>query len=171
MTKRKPRRVDLTGRRFGRLVVLEFTGRKTNGRVPIWQCKCDCGQIKDVESASLVRGNTSSCGCFNKDRVAETHRKHGQYTNPMYAVWTQMKARCMNPRHAGFKYYGGRGISVCQRWIDSFSAFLADMGERPDGLEIDRINNDGNYEPGNCRWATRAQQMMNTRRNKPRMAA
>ena len=91
---------------------------------------------------------------------------HGLKDHPIYPIWLQMKARCVNPRHRYYDYYGGRGISVCDRWRDSFPNFLEDMGDRPDGLEIERINNDGNYEPNNCKWATRSEQMCNRRRLK-----
>lgn len=123
-------------------------------------CRCVCGAERDVGIGGLRTGTSTSCGCQNFAR----HRKHGLIACPEYTIWRQLKQRCSNPKDRAFKNYGGRGIHVCAKWRTSFTAFLADVGPRPDPkLTLDRINNDGNYEPGNVRWATRSQQMLNTR--------
>lgn len=148
---------NLRGQRFGRLVVLELHGQGHNAR---WLCKCDCGKIAGLIGAKLRSGRVKSCGC------AQHNGKHGHARknceSPTYISWTRMLSRCHDPNLDNYKHYGGRGITVCERWL-SFENFLADMGERPANRSIDRINNDGNYEPGNCRWATSAEQHSNKR--------
>lgn len=152
--------VDLTGRQFGRLLVVGFGGRRKRARV--WLCRCSCGTTRVVYGSHLVQGNTRSCGCYS----ADFHRKHGRSHkgDSTYDTWDAMKQRCSNPNNRAYHNYGGRGITVCQRWL-TFENFLADMGERPEHRSLDRIDNDRNYEPGNCRWATKRQQENNTRRN------
>lgn len=157
------RRIDITGRRFDRLFVVRSHG-VVNG-VERWLCRCDCGGEKIARSGALRGGNTRSCGCLNSENRRFSTRKHGAYRTKTYWVWQAMKDRCCNPRSPVFHYYGGRGIKVCARWLESFQNFLTDMGEAPDGLQLDRIDNDGDYEPENCRWATVAEQHSNTRRN------
>lgn len=157
------RPLALEGRRFGRLVVV---ARGTNrGRKVMWVCRCDCGQQSVAQTADLTAGKHRSCGCLQLDTVTfhgATH--HGGGKSPEYLSWGGMKQRCLNPRSAKYAYYGGRGITIYDRWRDSFEAFLADMGPRPGpGYSIDRLDPDGNYEPGNCRWATRAEQRANQR--------
>lgn len=152
---------DLTGRRFGRLIVLEYAGkRQTNHR---WLCECDCGKRTTVESGHLRSGVTKSCGCLQKEKVT----RHGKCKTPEYKVWDNMISRCTSPTYIGYANYGDRGITVCERWRNSFAAFLKDMGLRPSpNHSIDRVNNEGNYEKANCRWATRRQQQRNRRRNR-----
>lgn len=152
--------LDMTGTRFNRLVVLRpVPERSGNGQVR-WLCKCDCGREKSVSGDSLRRAFVQSCGCLQ----LETATSHGMHGTTEYRCWSAMLSRCNNARHRGFKDYGGRGIKVCERWR-KFENFLADMGNRPSPtMSIDRINNDGDYEPGNCRWATSKQQIHNRRR-------
>jgi hypothetical protein len=154
--------LDLTNQKFGMLTVQCPVGRRR------YLCLCDCGQLAVVCSSNLRSGNTRSCGCLSRKLAAERetthgHNKHGQTTRT-YNTWNCMKIRCLNPKHTRYPDYGGRGITVCDRWIESFAAFLADMGERPEGMTIDRYpNKNGNYEPGNTRWATPKQQRANRR--------
>lgn len=153
----------LTGQRFGRLTVIGGYERNSRGRV-VWRCRCDCGGTKVTRPHSLLHGITASCGCLHKERCSQAatihgHTSHAQWSGT-YISWAQMIQRCTYPKHNRFHRYGGRGISVCQRWR-KFENFLADMGERPPGLSIDRRNNDGNYEPSNCKWSTRKEQAAN----------
>jgi hypothetical protein len=165
---RTTRFIDLTGQRFGRLFVL---ARAINrGKVAVWQCQCDCGQIKIIPGRNLRDGISQSCGCLQRERSSAnckaTKTKHGYKGTPTYTSWIEMRRRCSRSHRAEFRNYGARGISVCQEWLNSFEAFLRDMGTRPEGKSLDRINNDGNYEPGNCRWATLIEQRRNRRPSK-----
>lgn len=154
---------DLTGQRFGRLLVTGAAPPGASG--PRWACACDCGQHKTVLQGSLRCGETRSCGCLRREVVRERMTKHGHASRDgitkTYRIWSSMVARCTIPSATGYDRYGAVGITVCNRWRD-FESFLADMGECPHRHEIDRFPNiGGNYEPGNCRWATRSEQMQN----------
>ena len=161
---------DLTGQRFGRWTVIGEAPKK--GSQSYWRCVCDCGTAKDVYAYSLTKGVSMSCGCQRDEETARRNFKHGvcdgchTETPPRtYNCWRNMKARCQNPNNHKYPIYGGRGITVCDNW-QTFAGFYADMGDCPEGHSIDRIDNDGNYEPGNCRWATVEQQMSNQSTNR-----
>jgi len=156
----------LIGERYGRLVVLAEAGRAKNGG-RLFQCQCDCGAQHTVIADALRDGRVRSCGCLRREIVTRRMTTHGARWTPEYNIWCCMLARCHNPRNPGYDNYGGRGIEVCERWRNSFAAFLADLGERPGpSYSIDRKDNDGNYEPGNVRWATATEQGRNTRANR-----
>lgn len=157
------RRKNITGKRFGRLLVISFV--EMRGRSVRWLCRCDCGTERTFDGGSLRLGRAASCGCSHKGQMnAKTHgHTINDAASPTYRSWYAMIKRCENPKAINFSNYGGRGIKVCEGWRESFAAFLADMGPRPDGCTLDRINNDGNYELTNCRWATRSQQLINQR--------
>ena len=157
------RRVDLVGVRFGRLLVLEAAGT-TPRRQALWRCVCDCGKETVPTGDKLRRGTTQSCGCLRNEVTSTRLKKHGCTDTPLYGIWCGMLARCYSRTHHAYRLYGARGITVCERW-HTFANFMADMGSRPSpNHSIDRINSRGNYEPGNCRWATRAEQATNTSR-------
>ena len=151
---------DLRGMRVGRLLVIEPTPTRKNGRV-LWRCECDCGNEVLVRSSSLLRpSSTKSCGCYGRD--SRFGRGTHKMTNtPEYRTWCKMKARCYSPRDKRFGNYGGRGITVCDRWLNSFQNFYDDMGPKPAHYSLERIDNDGNYEPQNCKWIPMAEQAKN----------
>lgn len=157
------------GSRFGKLVV-HSKDNSQPGKGSMWYCLCDCGKFTSVKRRDLVSGHTSSCGCESR-RGLEKRTKHGQSPrdykaqNPLYTRWLNMKNRCRNPKCPEYRYYGGKGISVCKRWDESFLAFEADMGHPPSKAHtLERINSDRDYEPGNVVWAKQKQQMKNTSR-------
>ncbi len=157
---------DLSNQRFGRLAVLTYAGMKPvglNRQFAQWHCQCDCGNSAIVTSLNLKANVTKSCGCLQREVSGQRATTHGHYKSPEYRVWQAMLDRCRRPNSTVFKHYGGRGISVCDRWVTSFQHFWDDMGPCPVKHQLDRINNDGNYEPGNCRWATKEQNIANRR--------
>ena len=146
--------IDLAGRKYARLDVMSYAGKK--GKKPQWLCHCECGRTTVVQSSHLKSGNTSSCGCSRSARGMTGSRER--------RTWSAMKTRCYNKNWHAYENYGGRGIAICDRWLESFESFYADMGDKPTpNHSIDRINNDGNYEPDNCRWATSSEQNRNQR--------
>ena len=161
---------DLTGQRFGKLTVIECTGRNKSGRF-MWKCECDCGNVTTVRADGLTRGHTKSCGCLivvaAKNRIKDLNKIHGKTNTRLFHIWQSMRSRCSNPSNKNYPRYGGRGIRVCDEWEKDFVAFYnwaMDNGYQED-LTLDREDNSGNYEPSNCKWATPIEQANNTRRN------
>jgi len=158
-----PAFIDRTGQVFGRLTVL---AEARPGRNRQWMCQCVCGTIVTVEGGNLQQGTTRSCGCLHRELLVQQLTKHGGAANgkpsPTYQTWKSMQKRCNNPNNPKWRDYGGRGIRICERW-NEFANFLADMGEKPAGTSIERVDNDAGYEPGNCIWADIATQSWNKR--------
>jgi hypothetical protein len=165
-----------SGTRFGRLVVQARTEKKrASSHEAWWLCLCDCGGTKSVSSSGLKRGTVQSCGCLQAEsnRIkAAANVRHGYakqsaapHIRHTHRAWIALRQRCINPRTPAFGHYGGRGIDVCERWLQSFENFLADMGTRPDGLTLERLDNNKGYGPDNCKWGTRKEQSNNTRHN------
>lgn len=176
----RPLAFNLVNQRFGRLLVVSKAAPQFKGQTTRFACLCDCGKDAVVFSSDLRRGLTTSCGCLASEKLAERNRLHPTHTpryikhghlrqgqcSPEYHSWSGMCSRCLNPNATGYENYGGRGIRICDRWLGEhgFENFLADMGPRPENKTLDRKNNDGNYEPSNCRWATASEQQSNQRR-------
>lgn len=167
-----PKVKNIAGKRFGRLIARDFVELRPRGSMKraIWRCVCDCGSETDVAGTDLRSGNTRSCGCLLVDVVKEVSRTHGHASNNgrfsgAYRSWRSMVQRCRDPRSNNWHNYGARGIRVCERW-EQFENFLADMGDRPEGGSLERIDPNGHYEPGNCKWIPRSEQAKNTRANR-----
>lgn len=162
--------IDKTGWVFGRLTVIRFFDNTPHGKKESrWLCKCECGSEAVIKGGNLTSGCSKSCGCLRKEVTRKTHTTHGftagGITPKEYEAWLGMKDRCYNPKYDLFHRYGGRGIVVCKRWLGSFQYFYDDVGKSPPGMSLHRINNDGNYEPGNVKWATGIEQSNCTSRN------
>jgi hypothetical protein len=159
------KRIDISGQRFGRLLVIKFTHTDKN-KYACWECKCDCGNITNVPGKVLRSKKTKSCGCLHEEmHKAGLNLKHGMCYSREYKCWISMKNRCENANYKDYRYYGGRGIKVCQEWITSFETFYNDLGPKPPKFTLERIENDGDYKKSNCKWASRLEQSNNTRLN------
>ena len=165
----RSRAKDLSGKKFGRLTVLSRAPRgERKNRRAVWNCECECGNASVSGSDALLSGHAKSCGCLSSDTAKKVHTKHGGASggavSAEYQAWINMRARCSGAQAKCWKNYGGRGIRVCDDWARSFQAFFDHVGPRPDGgYELDRIDNDGDYEPGNVRWVTKSENNRNRR--------
>jgi len=160
---------DLTGQKFGRLTVIEKTGKGRDGHA-VWKCFCGCGNIIEVRGSHLLSGHTKSCGCLNEEKIIKHGDNRVGRTARLYIIWRNMKQRCQEPNHPSYKWYGGKGIRVCDEWENNYLAFKAWAlvnGYRED-LTIDRIDNDGDYSPGNCQWITNVENAKKQWRDKKR---
>ena len=164
---RKIRTEDVVGKTFGELSALKEIDARAGQRV--FQCLCECGKVTEVLMKRLRSGRTRSCGCLSLRKLSQ-RAVHGMWKHKLYSTWSSARGRCHNERHKNYKGYGGRGIELCSGWRETPEAFIEwienNLGEKPEGYSLDRINNEGNYEPGNLRWASTAEQNNNTRKNK-----
>lgn len=154
-------RSDIIGKRYGRLIVKSYAGANIHKRA-MWGCLCDCGNSKTILGKNLRAGLTQSCGCLHKEMISNLRKSHGMVRTPAYRSWAGMLTRCSNEKQKSFQSYGALGVCVCERW-EKFENFFADMGPRPPGHTLGRKNPFGNYEPGNCTWATSKEQALNKR--------
>jgi hypothetical protein len=158
--------IDLTGRKFGDWTIIRLS-HFDKFRQARWQCRCVCGAERPVTAATLLRGASTGCGCSADKRFSERTKTHGMTDKTEHRIWKMMKSRCSNQNYTDYKNYGGRGITVCDEWNNSFEQFYADMGPRPSMKHtLDRIDNSKGYSPDNCKWSTRSEQNRNHRRNR-----
>lgn len=159
--------LNLTGQRFDRLLAIKDSGKRKNNHA-VWLCRCDCGNLAEILACHLKSRNTQSCGCLRREKAMYINYKHGGTITRIYGIWADMNRRCFNQNNKSYKYYGGRGIKVCSEWKDNFVAFRfwAILSGYKDNLTIDRIDNDGNYEPDNCQWITQSENSKKSIRRK-----
>lgn len=159
-------RLQLQGQ-YGKWKIIKITDNKKHGNI-LWLCECACGTIREVMASNLRSGASLSCGCHRREINSIVQKTHGmsRVKNPLYSIWKGIRVRCLNPKNPAYKYYGGRGIKICDRWLEDFTNFYNDMySTYKEGLTLDRINNDGDYEPWNCEWSTREKQAKNRSTN------